>query len=416
LKAGGGTYMAEAVRKVASLPAADNRLRVVVFMTAGYVGNDFEVLSLVRELRGTSRWFAFGTGNSVNRYLLDGMAKQGGGEVETVLLNSPGDAVAKRFWERISSPVLTDVRVEFDGLEVVDVYPKDVSDVWAHRPLFVQARYAEAGRGRVVLRGFRQGEPYEQALDVELPERSRAHAALASMWARARVDDLMSRDLRALQSGEFPEALREEVVEVALAHRLLTQFTSFVAVEEKIVNEGGLQRTVTVPVEMPQGVTYEGVFGERADGALYSAPMGRVRRYIDVGRLNRGNGGGRTRGMRSEQLRALGYVEPAARPVEEESEQKEEADLSDAAKGRLAPELQALVEGQGASPLLDLVAGRVRVRVVVAQGLTPELIAALEKAGVRITLRSGASAVGRIAVEQLGELAELGFVTRIEPA
>jgi Ca-activated chloride channel family protein len=414
LEAGGGTYMAEAVREVASLPAAGNRLRVVVFMTDGYVGNDFEVLSLVRELRGTSRWFSFGTGNSVNRYLLDEMARLGGGETEVVLLSSPGETVANRFWERIGSPVLVDVRVEFDGLEVVDVYPKDVSDVWAHRPLFVQARYREAGQGRVVLRGFRQGKPYEQALDVELPEQSEEHAALASMWARARVDDLMSRDLAALQSGEFPQGLREEIVEVALAHRLLTQFTSFVAVEETVVNEGGQQRTVTVPVEMPEGVTYEGVFGEQASSGMFSSTGGNVHRYVHVGRLQRGNGGGRTGAVRSEQLRALGYTVPRApEPV---AELKDEAELSEAAEGRLASDLLALVEGRKASPQLDLVDGRVRVRIVVAEGITPERIAALEEAGVHIALQMSTTVVGRIAVEQLSELAELGFVTRIEPA
>jgi Ca-activated chloride channel family protein len=96
----GGTMMAEAVRTVCAMPADGNRLRVVTFMTDGYVGNDFEVIDLVRSLRGRSRWFAFGTGNSVNRFLLDGIAKAGGGEVDYVLLNDPGEVVARRFWER----------------------------------------------------------------------------------------------------------------------------------------------------------------------------------------------------------------------------------------------------------------------------------------------------------------------------
>lgn len=413
LEADGGTYMAEAVREVASLPAPGNRLRVVVFMTDGYVGNDFEVLSLVRELRGTSRWFPFGTGNSVNRYLLDGMARLGGGELEVVLLDAPGSEVAERFWQRIGSPVLTDVRLEFDGLELVDVHPKDLSDVWAQRPLFVQARYPRAGRGRVLLRGLRGGAPYEQSLDVELPERSEANAALAPMWARARVDDLMSRDLQGLQTGSFPQALREEIVEVALAHRLLTRFTSFVAVEEKVVNEGGRQRTVSVPVEMPQGVTYEGIFGERAEALAPSAATA----FVDASGLRKRNGGGRAGGLRSEELRALGDAAeaPLTRPVAPEREPGDESDLSDAARARLAPELLALLEQGSASPLLDLVDGRVRVRVIAAQELGAERIAALEEAGLQIGLRSGASAVGRVAVERLGELAELGFLLRIEP-
>ncbi len=64
-------------------------------MTDGYVGNDMEILGLVKKHRGASRWFPFGTGNSVNRFLIDGIAKEGGGESEFVLLNSPAGEVGK---------------------------------------------------------------------------------------------------------------------------------------------------------------------------------------------------------------------------------------------------------------------------------------------------------------------------------
>src|SRR6185503_2735353 len=167
-----------------------------------------------KKLRGTSRWFAFGTGNSVNRFLIDGMARLGGGEAEYVLLTEDGAKVAEQFWARISSPVLTDVRLEFDGLDLVQVLPDAPADVWAQRPLIIQARYRRPGRGRVVLHGFRQGRPYEQALDVTLPEQAAEHDAVASMWARAKVDDLMGQDLAAVQDGSFPEALRRAVIEV----------------------------------------------------------------------------------------------------------------------------------------------------------------------------------------------------------
>jgi Ca-activated chloride channel family protein len=389
LSANGGTWMAEAIRRVTSLPADGNRLRIVVFMTDGYIGNDFEVLQLVRTLRGNSRWFPFGTGNSTNRFLLDNMAGLGGGEVDYVLLNSPGDEVAKRFYERIASPVLTDVRLEFDGLDVVDAYPQEVSDVWAQRPLFVQARYREPGRGTVILRGFRRGEPYEQKLDVRLPARAEGNSAIASMWARARVDELMARDLQGLQAGRFPTELRDQIIEVALGHRLLTQFTSFVAVEDRVVNEGGTLKTVTVPVEMPQGVTYEGVFGDPAEaGMAYksSAPA-----------LASGRGGVH---------RLLERVYAA--PGDEESERS----LSDAAKRRLAPELLALAQGGVPSPLLDIVDGRVKVRVDVS-ALTDVQIRELEKLGLEISQKRSGSVLGRIAVEHLGELAELGFVERV---
>src|SRR5439155_1273202 len=133
----------------------------------------------------------------------------------------------------IDAPALTDVRLEFRGLDVVDVFPTAPSDVWDRRPLIVHARYRRAGEGQVVLSGFRQGKPYKQVIDVTLPARATGNGAIASMWARAKVDDLMWQDLAGLQSGNFPEALREEIVQTALGHRLMTQFTSFVAVEDR---------------------------------------------------------------------------------------------------------------------------------------------------------------------------------------
>jgi Ca-activated chloride channel homolog len=415
LEANGGTMMAEAVRAAAAEPTDPGRLRVVTFMTDGYVGNDLEVIDLVRELRGTSRWFVFGTGSSVNRFLVDEVARAGGGEAETVLLQDPGDAVARRFWQRIGAPVLTDVRLAFEGLEVADVLPAEVSDVWAERPLLVHARYRKPGRGRVVVEGFRGGAPFREAIDVVLPARERGNDALASIWARERVEELLRRDYAALQRQQFPEPLREAVIEVALAHRLVTPFTSFVAVEDRVVNQGGRMETVPVPVEMPQGVTHEGVFGDAggvaraASGPLAPPPAG------------------------VSQLRSLGYVlsEPAEakrreavgfpardQAVREDDEVAVPAEpvvaLSDRARERLAPALRALAERGVADPALEVRDGRVRVRVVLAAGAPAGLAERLAAAGFEPRQTAGGWQLGWIAIERLGALASLDGVLRVE--
>ena len=401
LQANGGTMMAEAVRKVCAMPAAGNRLRVVVFMTDGYIGNDFEVISLVRELRGTSRWFPFGTGNSVNRFLLDNMAREGGGEVEYVLLSDPGEAIAQRFWDRIGSPVLTDVQLQFEGLDVLDVYPQQVADVWAERPLIIHGRYRQAGSGRVVLRGYQQGQPYEEPLEVTLPERADDHAGIASMWARARVDQLMSQDLAALQTGNFNDTLREQIVTVALEHRIMTQFTSFVAVEDRIVNEGGQQTTVAVPVEMPEGVRYEGIFGIGAEADASSAGVrsGLTRSYG----AREGAGG----------FFALGAAPRAVPRKDQQPAAQSARNVTALARQRLAPELQAVVEGRSPiDPRVELVNGEVKIKVVV-QDMSAEVLEALQKAGLRIDQIFDRAVIGRIAVEKLAALAELDGVDRI---
>jgi len=387
LEANGGTMMAEAVRAVCSLPADAHRLRVVTFMTDGYIGNDFEVIDLVRSLRGTSRWFSFGAGNGVNRFLLEGIARAGGGEVDYILLNDSGEAVARRFYERIASPALTDVRLEFRGLDVVDVLPAEPSDVWDRRPLIVPARYRRAGRGQVILSGFRQGRPYRETVDVTLPERAESNAAIASMWARAKVEDLMWRDLPGLQSGNVSAALRDEIVGVALAHRLVTQFTSFVAVEDGVVNPGGAGRTVAVPVEMPDGVSYEGVFGadearEVSGRLLARSPSAPVASFVGLGDR-----------------------------LEETAKQRS---FARAARPAMAPELQALVDGvPGPGRPVRVDAGRVMVKIVVRRTRAATL-RRLEAAGLRVRQVARRWVVGSVPVEKLAAVAALAEVESIE--
>ena len=85
---------------------------------------------------------------------------------------------------------------------------------------------------------------------------------LATLWARTRVDDLMGQDFYGMQRGTTRDDIRKQITELGLQYRLMTQFTSFVAVEEMTVTEGGKPRRVEVPVEMPEGMSYEGVFGQ----------------------------------------------------------------------------------------------------------------------------------------------------------
>ncbi|MFC1834957.1 VIT domain-containing protein [Thermodesulfobacteriota bacterium] len=262
LRARGGTWMGPAIETVCKTPAPENRLRIVTFMTDGYVGNDFQIISLVKKLRGKSRWFPFGTGNSVNRFLLDNMARVGGGEVEYILLNSPGEAVAKKFFKRIATPVLTDISLSVKGIKFEQIYPKEVSDLWDRKPLVFKARYAEPGKGTITIKGHRGVQKYEQTLNADLPKEEKENASLGSLWARAKVDDLMDKDWMGAQRGTPDKKIKEEIIKVALAHRIMTQYTSFVAVEETVVTVKGKPTKVTVPVEMPDGVSREGALGE----------------------------------------------------------------------------------------------------------------------------------------------------------
>ena len=115
--------MMKAIKASMDPSDAQGHVRIVCFMTDGYVGNDMEIIGEVQK-HPNARVFAFGIGSSVNRFLLDNMAKYGRGEVEYVALNDDGSAAARRFHERVRNPLLTDISIDWNGLPVADVYPK----------------------------------------------------------------------------------------------------------------------------------------------------------------------------------------------------------------------------------------------------------------------------------------------------
>jgi Ca-activated chloride channel family protein len=253
---GGGTEMMKAI--VAALEPSDSQqhVRVVCFMTDGYVGNDKEIIAEIQKHRN-ARVFSFGIGGSVNRFLLDKMAEEGRGEVEYVALNDDGSAAARRFYERLRSPLLTDISLDFGNLPVADVYPKRINDLFSAKPVVVHGRFTKAGSGTIRLKGKSFGREVVREIPVNLPENEPNHDVLATLWARTRIDDLTSQDY----TNNKPE-IRETITNLGLEYRLLTQFTSFVAVEERIVTDGGQPRKIEVPVELPDGVSREGVFGD----------------------------------------------------------------------------------------------------------------------------------------------------------
>jgi len=251
----------KAIRAALDPSDAQNHIRIVCFMTDGYVGNDMEIISEVQK-HPNARVFAFGIGSSVNRFLLDKMAEQGRGEVEYVTLRDDGSAAAKRFHERVRNPLLTDITVDWSGLPVADVYPKRIPDLFSAKPVILSGRYTGSGRGVIRLRGKVSGRKFSRAIPVDLSEGGPRHDVLATLWARRRIDDLMSQDYNGIQSGNARPDIREAITNLGLEFRLMTQFTSFVAVEEMMVTDRGEPRRIEVPVDMPEGVSHEGVFGD----------------------------------------------------------------------------------------------------------------------------------------------------------
>lgn len=251
-KSEGGTEMMKAIRAALEpSDSHDHHVRIACFMTDGQVGNDKEIINEVQK-HPKARVFAMGFGSAPNRMLLDKITEYGRGEVEYV---ADGDtsAVARRFHERIRNPLLTDISVDWSGLPVTDVYPKTIPDLFSAKPVVISGRYTAGGKAIIRLKGMMSGQQFVREIPVQLPEQETQHDVLATLWARRKVDDLMGQEMNGTQSGEMRDDLKSEIVNLGLTHRLMTQFTSFVAVEDTTIGDGIEPRRVDVPVEAPAG-------------------------------------------------------------------------------------------------------------------------------------------------------------------
>ncbi len=291
----GGTEMMSAIRAALAPSDSQDHLRVVCFLTDGYVGNDLEIIGEVQK-HPNARVFAFGVGTAVNRFLIEGMAKAGRGESEVVTLKDKAGAAAHRLYERLRSPLLTDVSIDWGGLPVTDVYPRQIPDLFSGRPVVVSGRYSAATAGTIHLRGKRAGDDFVRDIPVTLSSTVGTFRIQPSFWARRKIDDLMSQDWAGLQNGNMKPELQKEITQLGIDYRLMTQFTSFVAVEERVVTQAGQPVRVEVPVEMPEGVSYEGVFGTdkgkagymfNASSAIYGIPV-----QTSTARMSQGISGG----------------------------------------------------------------------------------------------------------------------------
>lgn len=292
--ANGGTNLLEGLRAALTVPKDPQRLRVVLFNTDGYVGDEANILREIKKDRDQTRIFTFGIGNSVNRFLIDAMSLEGKGDSEMVTLVESASAAADRFVQRLRAPVLTDVQAKGVGIELTDMVPREIPDVFSDRPIVIQGRYGVPGKGQIVVSGRVGGKPWSRTLNLTFGAEA-GESCVATLWARKKVDDLVDRSYEQQFFGMERNSVdfKSAIVDIALQFGIMTEYTSFVAVEPHIVNVGGVTRTVHVPVEMADGVSYKGVFGASEDMEVkqmsYGARAGSAR--FMAGRAYGGGGG-----------------------------------------------------------------------------------------------------------------------------
>ena len=266
---GGSTELLPALRRVYAEPKAPELARTVVVVTDGYVTVESEAFALVRQHLGQANVFAFGIGSSVNRHLMEGLARAGMGEPFIVTRPDEAKAQAERFRKLIESPVLTSVKARFEGIDVYDVEPQQLPDVLAERPVIVFGKWREhAGTTppNLIVEGRAAHGPYTQTLPIDVAADGPGTGALRLLWARHRIAALS--DEEALTGGEAQKAA---ITKLGLDYSLLTQYTSFVAVDKVVRNPGGRGATANQPSPLPEGVSNLAVGEASALGAAVSS-------------------------------------------------------------------------------------------------------------------------------------------------
>ena len=261
IQAGGGTEMLKGIRMVLNEPVDPERVRIVVMLTDGYIGNEAEIIAEVGRRAGDQiRFWAVGIGSSPNRFLIDGVAKQGGGMSGMIELNTDPKELVSQIVDRIHRAQLANIQIDWNDLSVYEIFPRRIPELWAGRPVILFGRYAEGGRTQIELSGVAEGKPLSYSLDVALPRTQPKHGVLSKTWARKKIEDISAQ----MYYADTPEVI-EEITQVALTYRLMSQYTSFVAVDESEVQLVSQQakppRRVLVPVPLPTRVEFDGIFG-----------------------------------------------------------------------------------------------------------------------------------------------------------
>src|SRR5436190_1092302 len=263
LEASGGTEMLPALLHLMRKPAIPGYLRHIILLTDGDLGNEEEIFAALRHDLGDARLYTVAIGSAPNLFLATKMAQFGRGTFTHIADINETRAQMTQLFESIESPVLTDVKLSFEGVEVAEEYPERLPDLFERQPLLIFGRISKGRVGKAHLTAGAGNDPYETTIDFD-SSRATFHPGITTLWARQRVEDLIDRWRQTDENGQAE--IRAKVIAHAIRYRLVTRFTSLVAVEEVVVNAGGRSSTVPVPTELPAGWQMDKVLGAPATG------------------------------------------------------------------------------------------------------------------------------------------------------
>lgn len=259
LKATGGTEMASALNLALNSYEDPGRVRQVIFLTDGAVGNEEQLFKLIQDKLGDSTLFTVGIGAAPNGYFMTKAAQAGRGTYTYIgKVDEVKDKMSALF-AKLEAPVLKGVTLDWTATDV-EQWPQRLPDLYLGEPIVVSAA-ADKLQGSVLVLGFNGDQPWHAQIDLggAMPGEG-----VGVRWAREKIGALTDK----LREGANENDIRAEVVDIALAHHLVSKYTSLVAVDktparpaDAALNSGAM------PTNLPDGWNYDAVFGELPQGA-----------------------------------------------------------------------------------------------------------------------------------------------------
>ena len=271
LQADGGTEMLPAMRRALRDPSPSGLLRQVVFITDGAVGNEQALFGAVSADLGASRLFTVGIGSAPNALFMRKAAAFGRGTFTYIGSTREVERQVDTLFRQLAAPVLTDVGLRWAdpqlAAEPVQT-PDPLPDLYAGEPLVVALRATTLPR-RVEVAGRLGAQPWRHTVVLPAAAERADSSGVHALWARRLIDDWLARGVL----GEAPEQVRAAVLQLALDHRLVSRYTSLVAVDRTPSRPATTDlASAALPVRLPAGWSAEAVFGQMP-GTATPAPL-----------------------------------------------------------------------------------------------------------------------------------------------
>ncbi len=241
----GVTNLLPALKKALNLPSSANTSKSVIVVTDGYVTVEKEAFKIIQDNLGNANFFSFGIGSDINRYIIEGMAIAGHGEPFFITNNEEAKEKAERFRKYIQSPLLTNISVDFSGFEVYDMFPNNFPDMFAEKPLLVFGKWKGEANGKIHIKGETGNEKYDNSINVSNFKSKNENSALKYLWARHKI--MLLSDYNKFYPIRNDE--KEEITNLGIKYNLLTEYTSFVAIdqEDRVSKISKVSNTGSVP-------------------------------------------------------------------------------------------------------------------------------------------------------------------------